>query len=414
MKKMHLALSAAITLALFSSVASYAGEVDLVPGATVVADEASPSGYTTTFVYEDAEAESVNLMGTFGFHTEGGQVGILPEEYISGKDYVPGLFRCSNSDTAITEPMEKVEGTDYWTVSLYLPSGRYLYNYNVNGSEETFPDPANPPMESTAQAGGSIHLSTVMVPYDEKQGTSLNFDFLLPNEEAAGELTYADYTDINGNLAGLAIYLPFGYDADREEPYPTLYLSHGFGGSEMEWFASGATNYLFDNLIAEGKVEPTVVVTMNNTNYIWDFDVIEKNVMNCILPFMEENYNVSAEPKGRAFGGLSMGGMTTSHMYYDDATNFGYFGIFSGADSRVNIQFLDQEALNTPTIMVGAGCYDFALDPHFGMGYFALQQFVSQMGAEHIPFDYYVVKGGHDWSVWPQLLKIFAENYLWR
>lgn len=118
--------------------------------------------------------------------------------------------------------------------------------------------------------------------------------------------------------------------------------------------------------------------------------------MNCIIPFMEENCNVGTAPENRAFAGLSMGGMTTSHMYYDDAENFGYFGAFSGADSSVNLRYLDQDALKSPTVMVGAGNYDFALNVQFsGMSKFPLQHFVSQLGDLNIPFHYYVVKGGH-------------------
>ena len=156
---------------------------------------------------------------------------------------------------AVSEAMEKVEGTDYWQVSLDLPSGHYLYNYKVDGAEETIPDPANAPMASTAETGNASKLSTVDVPYAEVQGSSIDFDFMMQREEGEeGTLVYTDYTDINGNLAPLAIYLPYGYDAERAEGYKTLYLSHGAGGTEMEWFASGNTQYVFDNLIQDGDV----------------------------------------------------------------------------------------------------------------------------------------------------------------
>lgn len=402
-------------LAMCAGSTVYAEDVALTPGVTVAADENSPTGYTVTFVYEDGGAQSVDLVGTFAFYKEGEPVGRLPEEYIKAVDWVPGDFRASSSDFACSEQMEKVDGTDYWTISLPLPSGHYLYNYNVDGAEENIPDPANQPMCSTAESGNASILSTLNVPYDEKQGNSIDFSFMMPQEGVPeGKVTFADYEDVNGNQAPLAIYLPAGYDPEREEGYKTLYLSHGAGGNEMEWFASGNSQYVFDNMIAAGMVEPTILVTMNNTAYEWDFDVIHENVMEHIIPFMEENYNVDTTAAGRAFAGLSMGGMTTSNMYYKSPDQFGYFGILSGCDSSVDLSTLDQEALKSPVLMLGTGCYDFGADASFGMDGFAVQYLTSQLAALEIDYDLYEVKGGHDWTVWPQLIKIFAERYLWK
>ena len=220
----------------------------------------------------------------------------------------------------------------------------------------------------------------------------------------SGQIVYADYTDVNGDLAPLAIYLPYGYDAGREEGYKTLYLSHGGGGNEMEWFASGNTNYVFDTLIAEGKVEPTIIVTMCNTTYGWDFDVINENVIGHIIPFMEGNYNVGTEPSDRAFAGLSMGGMTTTNIYAAHADQFGYIGVLSGCDPDVILDANDVGRLSMPTIMTGNGFYDPALED-------ALMAQLMQLG---IPYEEYIVLGGHDWTTWPQLIRIFATNYLWK
>lgn len=256
-------LMGSVTAAMMFGSIAFAEE--LVPGVTVTENPESATGYTVTFVYEGAEAASVDLVGTFAFYEEGEKFGFLPEEYIPASEWKPGMFRASRSDLAATEVMEKVEGTDYWMVSLDLPSGHYLYNYKVNGSDTTISDPANVPMVSDAESGGASKLSTVDVPYAQVQGNSVNFDFMMQREDGqAGTIEYADYTDINENLAPLVIYLPYGYDSEREEGYKTLYLSHGGGGNEVEWFASGNVNYVFDNLIAEALVEPTIVVTMNN------------------------------------------------------------------------------------------------------------------------------------------------------
>lgn len=402
-KQMHkILLTSAIAAFMLGGSAPAA---DLIPGVTVTEDASSPTGYTATFVYENAEAKEVKLVGTFAFCKEGEDYGALPENTFSAFDWEPGFFRASMSDFAATETMEKVDGTDYWTISLPLPSGHYLYNYNVDNAEENIPDPENAPMASTAESGNTSKLSTVNVPYSELQGNCVDFSFMMPRtDEKTGEVVYADYEDVNGNLAPLAIYLPYGYDAKGEKSYKTLYLSHGGGGNEMEWFASGNTNHVFDTLIANGAVEPTIIVTMCNTTYEWDFDVINDNLINHIIPFVEENYNVGIDPSSRAFAGLSMGGMTTTNVYANYADQFGYFGIFSGCDPAVTLNADNLEKLSSPVIMTGNGFYDPALE----------DALMTQLKTLEIPYEEYIVKGGHDWTTWPQLIKIFAENYLWK
>lgn len=407
-----------MTLAMGMGIAAYAQEAELTPGVTVAADENSPTGYTVTFVYEDAEAESVSVAGNFAFYLPGSRVAAIPpeERQIPLGEFEEGMFRANSTDLAVYEEMEKQDG-DYWTVSFALPSGHYTYNYNVDGAEESIPDPANPAMASDAESGSTAKLSTFDVPYDEKQGDTIDFDFIMPrDDDQAGEIEFADYQDVNGDTAPLAVYLPYGYDAEREEGYKVLYLSHGGGGNELEWFSSGNTQYLFDNLIAEGSVEPTVVVTMNNGVYDWDYDVINANVMEHIIPFMEENYNVGTEAADRAFAGLSMGGMTTTNIYYRSADQFGYFGIFSGSDSSQDLTQMDLEALKTPVIMVGAGTYDMAYvnDSYNTDADISTIGILDALDEQEISYDFYQVDGGHDWSAWPQLLKIFAEDYLWK
>lgn len=406
-----LMLSLTLMLAVLVTAAMAA---ELTPGATVAADPESPTGYTVTFVYEDAAATQVELFGTFAFYEEGDKAGFLPETYLHAADWKPGMFRGSNTDLAAKEPMKKVEGTNLWTVSLALPSGHYLYNYRVN-DETNITDPANPPMTSTAQSGNRAKLSTVDVPYAPEQGASVNFDFMLPRQDGkAGQVVYADYTDVYGNLAPLAIYLPYGYDAQREAGYKTLYLCHGAGGNEMEWFSSGSSHHVFDTLIADGKVEPTIIVTLRNV-YSGSNHELNSNVLDCIVPFMEAHYNVGKEPADRAFAGLSAGGSATSRIYYENADKFGYFGIFSGAQTTVyKLEGLNQEKLNSPKLMLGGGIYDFGIAANFRLSGFAVTHLATQLANAGINYDFYIVKGGHDWTVWPQLLEIFATDYLWQ
>ena len=156
-----------------------------------------------------------------------------------------------------------------------------------------------------------------------------------------------------------------------------------------------------------------IAVTMYNSEYGKDaegnttderFEIISANVMENIIPFMEENYNIGTEASDRAFAGLSFGGMTTTNVYARYADQFGYFGVFSGTDSSIVLNSEDVEKLASPVIMAGNGCYDFGSE----------DALLVQLKALGIPYDEYIVNGGHDWTVWQVLLRIFATDYLWK
>ena len=415
--KLKIFLAASGALAMVLGTTAFAEESsELTPGVTVIADEESATGYSATFVYEDAEAESVTLVGGMAFFYDDGTVAANPEVAYTPYEWKPDMV--PSGDGGFSTEMTKVEGTDYWTVEVPLPNGKYLYAYNVDNAEKNISDPANVPMTAEVENGNAFDRSVFYVPYDsEKQAGYKDWSFLMEREdEQKGSVSFVNYDDLDGTARPLGVYLPYGYDENAEEPYKVLYLSHGGGGNETDWFYGGSANYIFDNLIAEGEVEPTIIVTMNNSVYEWDYDKIITNLTEYIVPYMEENYNVSADPSGKAFAGLSMGGMTTSHVYYDCADQFGYFGIFSGSDASIDLNSLDIDVLKKPFIMIGAGRYDMAyINDSYGQENdrtsLGLKDNFDEIG---ISYRFHVVDGSHDWFVWPQLLNIFAENYLWK
>ena len=114
------------------------------------------------------------------------------------------------------------------------------------------------------------------------------------------------------------IYTPPGYSTDKK--YPVLYLLHGIGGDEKEWFNGGQPQVILDNLYAEKKVEPMIVVLPNGraakddraTGNIYGksqaFADFEKDLINDLIPFIEKKYPVIKDSEHRAIAGLSMGG----------------------------------------------------------------------------------------------------------
>ncbi len=392
---------------------------DFAPGVTVTEDANSPTGYTATFVYEDAEASEVKLLGTFSFYESGGDAGVIPEKFYGPEEWKPDMFRASFGDAGAWQgDMVKEEGSDYWTISIPLPGGHYQYFYNVDGAEENIPDPANMPITSEVENGGRTGTSTFDVPYNEEKHGGIDWSFIVPREDTEkGEYSFVNYEDINGDTRVLGVYLPAGYDAQAETPYNVFYLTHGGGGNETEPFNQGNVDVIFDNLIADGEVAPTIIVTMNNTVYSWDYDVINKNLMECIIPYIEKNYNVKADASGRAFAGISMGAMTASNVYYAHPDAFGYIGIFCGADASVDLTALDLKKLSMPDLLVGGGIYDGAYmndsyQTEEDRSTVGLMDHLDELG---LPYMAHVPKGGHDYaSTWPQLIRVFATKVLWK
>ena len=392
---------------------------ELTPGVTVTEDAESPTGYTAQFVYEDGEAQKVTLSGAFAFYNDEKEIrGTAPETFFTPYEWENGMFEAG--DEAYSEEMKKVEGTDYWTLSLPLPSGHYQYVFHVDDGEEGLEDPTNPMEASGVTNGNKYGRSTFNVPYDaEKQSESIDFDYTADRtDEKAGTLVYENYTDYLGEERPLGIYVPYGYDENREEPYKVLYLSHGGGGNEVDWFAGANVDAIFDNLSADGKVEETIIVTSDNNPYMDGFSVSEnmmKNLTENIIPYMEEHYNVSTESDGRAYAGLSMGGMITSNILYNCSDMFGYFGIFSAADTNLDFSESGISAENCPSILLGGGIYDFGLiKPEGSDPDLTINTLKNSFDELEIPYGYSEAYGSHDWNTWMQLIKVFAEEYLWK
>lgn len=380
-------------------------------GVTVKRDHHSPTGYTATFVYKNATAHSVQFHGQFQFAKPNVD---YPNENVTTytpEQWTKEMFSL-NLGTPYVKEMTKVEGTDFWTISMPLPSGGYPYSYIVDG--ETIADPSNMPIMNPN--GGQQNLSMAYIPFDSKK-QSFDYSYVLPKEGAkTGSVSFEKYST-NGLLTTdqpLGIYLPFGYDPKRNKPYKVIYLSHGGGGNESDWFNTGSAANILDNLIAQKKTEPVIVVTMNNSVFGWDMAKITKNLMENIIPYMESNYNVSTHSYDRAFAGLSMGALTTTNIYYSNPTDFGYFGILSGADARVDLSQYNLEDLRKPQLFVAAAWYDMAYhDVGFNSDINTLK-FMSVLDDNNIPYKFENVNGAHDWFTWPQLLNKFLTDVIWK
>jgi len=290
---------------------------------------------------------------------------------------------------------------------------------NLKVYTATIDDPANPSPaklneNSNTPTGDLTHSIVYGKWHETKQSESPNLDFVIPTE-TTGTLTYVEY---KGNLAenqDIGIYLPSSYDENREEPYKVVYASHGGGGNETDWFAMGHVDNIVENIKAD-----VIVVTMDNAAYVmngvgnnWDFTNIEDNVLNYIIPYMEDNYNVSTEAKDRAFCGLSMGSMTTLHMFFDHPEEFGYFGAFSAADMDA---VKDNPAIQESVLYTTIGTCDIAsrnVMPNPGKQYEDLIEWEAENElAKFIDGGY--IEGAHDWFTWSESMETFISEVCWK
>ncbi|MBR1566164.1 MAG: hypothetical protein IJ649_05320 [Oscillospiraceae bacterium] len=432
-----------LSLLLTLGMASAFADNSYAPGPTVLVDADSPTGYSVEFVYDTSlvDPEALGLkdiaavtlysdcmkLYTYEEQTAGtidGAFGHLPEEYAEGM-YPAGGSGATRLDVAL----EKISDT-LFCCRIPLSSGAFVYNYTLTDSEGTsvsrLDDPANPAARNRVTGVRDLS-SLVYVPYNaEKANTDQWADrsLELPSEGAKGTYLTTGYVGADGTTHGLAVYLPAGYDENRAEPYKVLYISHGTGGDlygeEMRWLNEGAVCNVNDNLGLD-----YVVVGMNNQEFAtsgagmpdWDFTKIEDDQLNYIMPFVEEHFNVCTEASGRAYAGLSMGGATTSNFLMYDGDVFGWYGIWSYANTDLanycNVEGLVNEdnqaavkALDNTKIMIAYGSWDFGMAP--------CQQFGEILTELGVDFTELEVPAAHDWENWQLVYAWAAQNFLFK
>jgi len=141
------------------------------------------------------------------------------------------------------------------------------------------------------------------------------------------------------------VYTPPGYDQSTER-YPVLYLQHGWGEDETAWTNQGRANLIMDNLIAEGKVRPFIIVmTYGMTNDItpgapgglaaFDIRPFQTVLLDELIPYVDREFRTLADADHRAMAGLSLGGFETKLITTANVGTFGYIGLFSGGTFSV-------------------------------------------------------------------------------
>jgi len=214
------------------------------------------------------------------------------------------------------------------------------------------------------------------------------------------------------------IYTPPGFDKSKK--YPVLYLLHGIGGDEKEWFNQGKPNVILDNLYAEKKLVPMIVVLPNGramkndraVGNIYDgervqaFANFEKDLLTDLIPFVEKSYPVLTNSENRAIAGLSMGGGQSLNFGLGNLDYFSWIGGFSSAPNTKSPQQLipdvEKAKASIKLLWVSCGDKDNLINVSKRTHDFLVEN--------NIPHVYDVIEGGyHDFKVWKLNLYKFSQ-----
>jgi len=229
------------------------------------------------------------------------------------------------------------------------------------------------------------------------------------------------HSNVTNGEREMYVYTPPGYSLDKA--YPVLYLVGGSGDLPSNWVYDGRVNFMMDNLLAEGKAEPTIIAIPNNQvihrnhprHVELTFDIFEREMRQHVIPLVESQYRVIKSPKGRALSGLSMGGRHTMFVGFGSLDLFGSFGVLSAGhvdSENVLAEFLNDPAVNQKIdyLFVGQGTHEAS--GRMGTRCVKLHEALAKHGIEH---EYCVGgHGAHDWATWRHLLYYRFLPNLWR
>lgn len=378
---------------LFISFISHAeGQQAITRGANITSPEINKDN-SVTFRFMAPNAREVKISG----------------DWMPAQGYTPG-----------SELMQKDDKGLWSFTTTPLESELYGYSFMVDGLKTT--DPNN------------VYLirdvATVTNVFIVGGGKA---DLYKVNNVPHGTVARRWYNSPGNNMTRrITIYTPPEYESSPNKKYPVLYLLHGMGGDEEAWINLGRTSQIMDNLIAQGKAVPMIVV-MPNGNVSQSaapgesdkgfykptmqlpntMDGKYEETFMDIVKFVESNYRVINGKEGRAIAGLSMGGYHSLHISRFYPNTFDYVGLFSAAiipndkvTSKV-YQDLDntlvaQKDNGYKLYWIGIGMTDFLYKNN--------NEFRAKLDGLNLKYEYHVSEGGHTWVNWRSYMGLFVPK----
>ncbi len=227
------------------------------------------------------------------------------------------------------------------------------------------------------------------------------------------------YSNVTKSWRQFYMYIPPGYNENCTEKYPVLYIMHGGGEDERGWATQGKTNFILDNLIAEKKAVPMVIVMPDGNIPIRAFGeevlkVFEKELKQCIIPFVEKNYRVKTDSKSRALAGLSMGGLQTLYAGVNNTDLFSYLGVFSSGwilPMQAELANRQYKFMTNNSSKINGNLKQFwiSMGGKEDIAWKNCQAMLKKFDEMKINYKYSEYPGGHTWPVWRNNIFNFAQ-----
>jgi enterochelin esterase-like enzyme len=227
------------------------------------------------------------------------------------------------------------------------------------------------------------------------------------------------YSNVTHSWRRFYIYTPAGYDDKTSEKYPVLYILHGGGEDERGWATQGKTDLILDNLIAEKKAKPMLVVMPDGNPVLPGFGednlkVFEAEMKQSIIPFVEKNFRVDTGSQNRALAGLSMGGIQTLFVGVNNTRMFAYLGVFSSGwiqPMQSDLANKQYEFMKNNAEVINNNVKQFwiSMGGREDIAYKNCQLMIAKFDEMKIKYSYSEYPGGHAWPVWRNNLYKFAQ-----
>ena len=313
--------------------------------------------------------------------------------------------------------MSKTESGAWRVITDPIEPGFHYYSLIIDGG--IVADPA-----SESYYGMGRMASGIDIPED-------GIDFYNANNAPHGDIrNRIYYSKTTQTWRRINIYTPAGYDTSGNEQYPVLYILHGGGEDERGWAVQGKTDLILDNLIAEGKAIPMIVVIPNGNvlkpgvragGYNDEaMAIFKEELFENVIPFIESNYRVKPGAENRAISGLSMGG---GQAFYTGLRNTDMFagvgvfstGLFGGIGRQPGSSEFDPESV-IPGILTNPQSFNSRLkvfyisvgeqDPRIE----ATRKLVETFRSKRLNVEFASFPGAHEWQVWRKSLHDFAQK----
>lgn len=340
---------------------------------------------------------------------------------ITGDCLPPQMMDTPYGKFSVAGTADMTYGTDsVWTYTTApLASQLYSYNFVVDGVKVL--DPSNVYMNRDVSSVTDIFI------IGGNPG-----DLYKVQNVAHGTVSRMWYNSPTLNMKRrLTVYTPAGYEDNASQHYPVLYLLHGMGGDEEAWMALGRASQILDNLIAQGKAKPMIVVMTNGNaaqeaapgesqlGFVAPSMTMPKTMEGSfekafpdVVKFVDSHFRTIAKKSDRAICGLSMGGFHSKFISAEYPDMFDYVGLFSAAisagnditseiyqneDAKLKVQFDKKPKL----YWIGIGNADFL--------YKSNTDYRKYLDEHHYPYTYMETGEGHIWKNWRLYLAQFSQ-----